>query len=143
VLCQAPILGRRESEPQRVDDLARETLLDGENVLQRAVELVGPELCVGPGVDELRGNPEVGTSAPDTSGQHIARAELARDGTQVLVAPLQAHRGLSRDDAQRLDHREVGNHLVGEAIGEMIGLLFPGHDRERQDRDRTELRVHH
>ena len=91
-LRQPPILGRRESEPQRVHDLARETLLDFEDVLQRAVELVGPELRVGPGVHELRRDPEAGTSAPDAPGQHVARAELARDGTQVLVASLQAHR---------------------------------------------------
>src|SRR4029079_14702762 len=91
-LRQAPMLGRRESELQRVYDLARETLLDFEDVLQRAVELIGPELRVGPGVHELRRDPEAGTSAPDAAGQHVTRAELARDGTQVLGASLQAHR---------------------------------------------------
>src|SRR5262249_17736451 len=83
-LRQAPILGRRESEAQRVYDLPRETLLDFEDVLQRAVELVGPELHVGAGVDELRRDPKAGTSAPNAPGQRVTRAKLPRDSTQVL-----------------------------------------------------------
>ena len=90
-LRQPAILGRRESQAQRVDDLARETLLDFEDVLQHALELVGPELHVGSGVDQLRRDPEAGTRAPNAPGQHVARAKLARDRTQVLVASLQAH----------------------------------------------------
>jgi hypothetical protein len=42
---------------------------------------------------------------------------------------------LPRDDAQRFDHREVGDHLVGQAIGEVIGLLLGGHVCEWQHGD--------
>src|SRR5438128_735341 len=55
-LRQPLVLVRRESEAQRVDDLAREALLNVEHVLQRAVELVRPERGIGLGVHQLRRN---------------------------------------------------------------------------------------
>src|SRR5437588_51297 len=48
-LRKPPILVGCEPEPQSVDDLTGETLLDLEDVLQRAVVLVGPDLRVDPG----------------------------------------------------------------------------------------------
>src|SRR2546425_12322034 len=53
-LRQPLVLVGREPEAQRVDDLAREALLNVEHVLQRAVELIRPERRIGPGVHELR-----------------------------------------------------------------------------------------
>ena len=117
-----PLFVRREAEAQRLDDVARQLLLNVEDVVERTAVLLGPDLCVAARVDELRRDAQIRAGAPHTAGEHEARAELARNRTHVLVAALESHRRLPRGDAQHLEHGEIGDHLVGESVGEVLAL---------------------
>ena len=132
----ALIFGRRETKTQGIDDLTREPLLNVEHILESAVELLRPQLCVGRNVHELGSDAEVETRAPNASGQDVSRAELAGDRRRVLVAPFEPHRGLSGDHAHGPDHREIGDQLVHETVGEQVAVRLGGDIRERQDGDR-------
>src|SRR5215469_8512889 len=60
-------------------DTGRHLFLEVEHVLQRAVETVGPEMCAGFSVDQLRGYPETTAGFAHRTFEHIAHAELAPD----------------------------------------------------------------
>src|SRR6478672_7367817 len=61
------------------DHLLRDLVLQIENVLQRAVKPVRPEVRAGRNVNELSGDPQAGSRLAHAAFEHIPHAEFATD----------------------------------------------------------------
>ena len=64
------------------DNLAHDLVLDQKDIGHLAIELVGPNVGAGLGVDELRRDAEIVASAPDAALEYIAHPKLAPEQTQ-------------------------------------------------------------
>src|SRR3546814_91988 len=84
----------------RGHDVLGDVVLDGENVLQLAVVLLGPDVLAGLGVDELNGDAQVPARRPHAALEDVAHAEIAGDLPDV--------HGLALVDETRIagDHEE-------------------------------------
>ena len=73
------MLGGQELGPDAADDAGRDLVLDGEDVVERPVVALGPEVGAGGGIDQLRGHPDAVAGLADAALEHVADAELAAD----------------------------------------------------------------
>jgi hypothetical protein len=73
---------------ERVDDPARDIVLDLENIGQIAVVTIAPEMSAAFRVDELRGDAHALAGPPDRAFEHGADTELPADGANVDRAAL-------------------------------------------------------
>ncbi len=102
-LCQTLLLDWAEPHLQRVGDRPGHLLLDVEHVVQRAGEVLGPEVAVGRGVDELRGDAQVLAGFPDASLEHVAHVQQCADLANRLAGALQRHHGVPGDHPETAD----------------------------------------
>ena len=72
-------LGLLDAGGQLGDDLLGHHVLQGENVLERPVEPIGPQVVAGFTVDELARDTHPVGRLPYAAFQHIAHAEFAAD----------------------------------------------------------------
>ena len=71
---QAVLLIDAEIELERRDDLLREFVLDGEDVVKIAIEAFGPDMAAGRRIDQLRVDPDPIGRPAHASFEHIANA---------------------------------------------------------------------
>ena len=71
----------RASEPdrERLHCGGGNPLLDREDIVQHAVEALGPELCVDPRIDQLHADPELAAGPSDRAAQQVLHPKLAGD----------------------------------------------------------------
>jgi hypothetical protein len=117
-------------------DTDRHLVLQIENVLKRAVEMVGPEMCAALRFDQLSGNPHPVSAFPDRAFQHVPHAKFAAHLLQVNRAALVSAAGVSGDYEQPADAGERGDDLLDHAVGEIFLLGITAHIGEGQHRDR-------
>ena len=137
---QPAVLLGGERDVQRVHDGARHPLLHVEDVVHGAVVLLGPELGVAQGVDQLCGDAERVPRAAHAPFEHIPDAELPADVAHPLGRALELHGRGPRDEPERADAREVGDELLGEPLGEILVLGVGAPVHEGQDRQRLVVR---
>ncbi len=70
------LLGVRQIDLERIDDLPRQFVLDFEYVGEVAVEAVGPDVPAGGRIDQLGGDPYPVARLAHAAFQHIANAQL-------------------------------------------------------------------
>ena len=90
---EAMLFVRREPQLEGVDDQPGQAFLDGEDILDAAVERVGPEVVVRRRVDELRGDPQAVAGATDATFQQIANAQLRCDRLDIPGRAAERPRG--------------------------------------------------
>ena len=116
-------------------DGERNLVLDGEDVVDLALEGFGPDVVAVFGIDKLRGdaNPVAGlTHAALKHGVYVERPADLRD-VLVLAFELKG-RGSGRD----LETLGLGQHiqnLLGDAIGEILLIALGAEVGKREDRD--------
>ena len=118
------------------DDALGDLILKLENVVQRAVEAVGPEMRAGFGFDQLRGDAQPGARLAHAALQHVAHAEFAPDLPDVDRLALVGEARIARDHEQPLDARQAGDDVLDHPVDEIFLLRIAAHVLERQHRDR-------
>ena len=116
--------------------LVGDLILQVENVVQRAVEPVGPEMRAGLRFDQLRGDAQAIARLAHAAFQHIAHAEFAPDLPDVDGPALVDEARIARDHEQPFDPRQAGDDVLDHAVGEIFLLRIAAHVLERQHRDR-------
>ena len=111
----------------------RHLTLQHQDIAQIAVVGLGPEVLVGGRPNELGGNAHSRTRTDDRPFNDCVHVQFARNCRQGLLCPLVLHDRSTRDDAQRADFSEVGNQLVGHAVGEEFLRRVAGQIVQRQD----------
>ena len=120
----APSHLRRLDGGELDGDLARhrfrELALEAEDVLELPVIPVGPERLVRARRDELHAHAHTIADQVCRAFEHGIHVQLARDLGHGELRALVAHHRRSRDHAQRLDTRQVGDDRLGHAVGEVF-----------------------
>src|SRR5262245_36864918 len=79
------VLGGARIDPphQGSDDCSDHLVLNNEELSDGPIESFGPHVIAGPGIDELRGDPDALTNPPDTALYQKISSELAPCRTNV------------------------------------------------------------
>lgn len=124
------VLGRTEDEtlfglgrqagPQRARDPAGQVVPDREQVVERhrAIVLLGPDVAVGVGVDELHVDPHPIPHPVDGALHHVTGSQAVGDVAEVLLRVPELFHGRAGDDPQIGDAGELGQQIVVHAVGE-------------------------
>ena len=130
--------GRGEDEAGLGGDLLGDAVLEREDIGGGAFKGLGPEVAVGASVDELGGDADAVAGADDGAFDDGVDVELAGDVGKWAAGALVGHDGGAGDDAKVGDTGELGDELVGHAVGEVLlggvaGEVVEGEDGERAD----------
>ena len=120
----------------RADDALGHPVLQLEDVLERAVEAVGPEMGAGRRIDELAGDAHAVRGLAHAAFEHVAHAELAADLPHVDGAALVGEARIAGDHEQPANARQRGDDVLDHAVGEILLLGVAAHVLERQHGDR-------
>ncbi len=132
---QARHLPWREIGLERPHDPLRQLALDREQVGQFTVESLGPDVGVGPGIDQLGVHPHPVPGAAHRAFENVRDAERFPDLAQVAdAAPVLLDRGAA-DHLQVGDARQAGENVVMHAIGKKGVLAVIAQVFKRQHRD--------
>jgi hypothetical protein len=107
-----------------------------EDVLEVAVEAIGPDVAAARGVDELHVDAHLHAGAAHAAFEHVAHAELPAHLLDVDALLLVGERRVARDHEQAGDLGDVGDDVFGDAVGEVFLLGIAAHVGERQHRER-------
>ena len=131
-------VARRRLDPPRQggDDRGRDLVLDGEDVLEVAVVALGPEVVVGLGVDQLHGDAHPLPDLAHAAFDDVLHAELGGELLHLDRPALELERGVARDHEQLAEPRQLGDDVLGDAVGEELLLRVAAHVVERQHGDR-------
>ena len=123
-------------DPQRLGDLVRDLVLNGEDVGHLPVITLRPDGEAGRRVDELRVDPQPVPGAPQAALEGEVRPQLPADvrGRGLLVA--EREDGGARKDVQTLDLREVRQDVLGDAVAQVLVFLHAREVLEVEDGDR-------
>ena len=89
------------------DDARGDLVLQIEHVFERAVELVGPKMRAGLGLDQLGRDAQPAARLAHAALQHIAHAKLAPDLPDIDRLALVGEARIARDHEQPLDPRQI------------------------------------
>jgi hypothetical protein len=117
---------------QRVGDGIGDLGLDREGVDHLAVVGLGPEMEAVPDADQLGGHPQVLALPPHAAFHHVGHAQPPADLAQVFILVLEIERRRAPGDLQVGDLGKAVDDLLGQAVGEILGLFEGAVVLERQ-----------
>jgi len=117
-------------------DADRDLILKVEDVLQRAVKAVGPQMRAAQCIDQLRGNSHPASRFAHRAFEHIADAEFAADLFHIDRLTLVRKARIAGDHEEPADAGERGDDLLDHAVGEVLLLRVAAHIGKGQHRDR-------
>ena len=126
------LLGQ-ELEFERCDDGLRDVVLDGEDVVERAVVALRPDLRVGGRLEQLRRDPHAIAGLAHAALEDVRDLEGPRDLGRRDRLALVREGGVARSDRKRRHPTEVRDDVLGHAVAEVLLLRVSAHVDERQD----------
>ena len=118
------------------DDVLGNFVLNGEEILEIAVVAFGPDMVAGRGLDELGGDPDALAGLAHAAFDDIAHPQFPPNFGDVHRLPLEHERGVARDNEQATAAAQLGDDVLGDAIGEILLLGIARHVGEWQHGDR-------
>jgi hypothetical protein len=113
------------------DDL----ILHVEEIDERLVEPLGPEMIAGLGVDKLDIDPHAPRFALDRAFERIPDAKLLADLFGVNILPFESKGGVTRDHEGTAEAREICGETLGDAVREIVLARIAGEISEWKDHD--------
>src|SRR5262245_66161676 len=98
------------------DNGAYHLVLDGKDILEVSVVVLGPEVAPSIGFDELGRYSDTVASAPHTALQNVAYAQFASDPAYVDRLALVLEAGVAGDDEQLGKPRQLGDNVFDDAV---------------------------
>ena len=111
-----------------------------EEVGDRLVEPLGPEMIAALGVDQLHVDAHAISAALDAAFEHVADVELAPDLFEIDRLALVGEGGVAADHEHAAHARKVGRQALGDAVDEIVLLGIAADIGERQNDDREARR---
>ena len=137
---RAPRLGGDEFGVQRARQPRDDFVLHVEEIGERLVEPLGPEMIAGLGVDQLHIDAHAVSAALDAAFQHIADVQLAADLLQIDGLALVGEGGVAPDHERAANARKIGRQALRDPVDEMLLLRAAADIGERQHDDREARR---
>jgi len=110
--------------------------LQCEQIADIAVELLGPQMRIRLGIDQLGVDAQFAIRPPDAAFEDIAHAQLAADllGVDCFV-PI-SERRVARDHKAVGDARQIRRHILCDAVGKvlLVGVIAEVGERQHDDR---------
>ena len=126
-----------ELAEQGLDDAGDDLVLHGEDIGQIAVEALGPEMAAALArIDQLGVDADAGGGAARAALEDIAHAEIAGDLADIHGLVLEREAGVAGDDEEAGRLRELGDEILGQAVGEELLLGVGAEIREGEHGDR-------
>ena len=100
-LAKSFVLRRGQLDPQLTDDVARDLLLNFEDVLDISIVSLRPHLVSIAGIDQLSVDPHALTHSTDASLQDRLHVESLADLSHVQRLALERESGCARGDLER------------------------------------------
>ena len=124
-----------KADLQRLDDLLRHIVLNREDVGKIAIIPLRPGMAAALAVDQLTGHAYPVARLAHAALQHVMHAKCPRDILNIAAFPFEGEAGVAGDDEQALEAGQLGDDILGDAIGEIVLLRIAGHIGEGQHRD--------
>jgi hypothetical protein len=129
------VLLRCQLQPDLAGDRRDDVVLEREHVAQVALVPLAPQLRVGFGVHELRGDPHPVPRAHHRTRNECVHAQLLRDLARREVGLAEAqHRATGDDTLQAAELGEIGDQRFVQPGGQVILAGVAGEVGERQHR---------
>ena len=100
------------------------------------IELVGPEMCLGVGLDQLHVDPREAAGLLDAAFQHVAHAQRIADLARARGFSFVDPGGRAGDDEHSRDVRQMRREVVGDRSRHRIVFRIAADIFERQHDDR-------
>ena len=127
---------RSRANLELTEDVIRDLGLDGEHVFDRSVPLLRPDMGAGLRIDKLRGGADTPALALDRAFQHIADIQFAADLAHVRRFALVGFGRISGDHVDVANPGQIGDNVLGQAVGQPAGgfvaaIIVEGQHRHR------------
>ena len=106
--------------PQLIGEAGDDLVLHFEEIGERLVEAVGPEMIAALRVDELDIDAHAVGVALDRPFEHIADPKLLADFPGVDILALEREGGVAGDHEGAAEARQVGGQVLGDSVGEIV-----------------------
>ena len=133
-------LGLLQLRRDRADHARGHLILQIEDVLELAIEVIGPQMRPARSIDQLRGDADPLRRLAHAAFEHVTHTQLATDLLHIDGPALVGKARIARDHEQPPDVAERGNDVLDDAVGEIVLLRIIAHVLERQNRDRGLVR---
>ncbi len=137
---RASRLGDDELGVERTRQAGDDFVLHVEEIGERLVEPLGPEMTAGLGVDELHVDAHAVSAALNAALEDIADVQLAPDLLQIDGLALVSEGGVAPDHERAANARKIGRQALRDPVDEMLLLRVAADIGERQDDDREARR---
>ena len=97
-------------------------------------------MSAGRRVDELCGDPDLGTRFAHASLDNVVHAEVFADFDNVDVLTFEGERGIAGDDEELRQLRQAGDDVLRNAVGEILLFRVAAHVHEGKHGDRRTLK---
>ena len=138
-LFRASRLGGDKLGVERARQPRDDFVLHVEEIGERLVEPLGPEMIAGFGVDQLHVDAHAVSAALNAALQHIADVQLAADLLQIDGLALVGEGGIAPDHERAANARKIGREALRDPVDEMLLLRVAADIGEGQD-DHREAR---
>ncbi len=129
------VRGSLDAAGEGGNDRAGHFVLNGEDVLELAVIAFRPDVPVGLCVDQLHGDTDAIADLAHASLEHVFDVELAGNFLHLHRLALVHEGRVARDDEKVAETRQLGDDVLGEAVGKEFLLGIAAHVDQRQHRD--------
>ena len=133
-------LGDGQLSVQRVRQARDDFVLHVEEIGERLVEALGPEMIARLGVDELDIDAHAISAALDAALENIADVQLAADLLRVRGLAFVCESRVAGDDEGAADPRQIAREALRDPVDEMLLLQIAADIGEWQDDDREARR---
>src|SRR4029077_9178212 len=113
------------------DRRLRDLVLQSEDVAERPVVTLGPDVPPRDTIDQLRDDANPRANFANAADENVFDIELARDLDNLHRPSLEGESRIARDDEKRRDPRQVGEDIFGDAVAEVFLLDIAAHVDER------------
>ena len=132
---QAHLLGL-DLRHHGADYLARDALLQIEDVGQHVFITFGPDMVAAFAVDQLRRDAHAVAGLAHTAFEQEVHAQLLGDPFRVQALALVSERAVAGDHEEALKARQLGDDVLDHAVGEILLLGVAAHVGKREYGDR-------
>src|SRR5215831_21344370 len=109
-------LGEAQPRFDRANDIRRHLVLQIENVVDRTVETVGPDMRAGGGVNQLASDAHAVAGLAHAALEHVTHTKLVADLTQIWGFALVRKTRIARDHKEPRQSRDRRDDLLDDAI---------------------------
>src|SRR5262245_1930743 len=132
--------GHDELRPDRIHDAIGDVILPAEDVGDRAIVPVGPDVNTLGGIDQLRGDPYAAAGLAYAAFENVPRSQLAAEFPDVDRLTFAGKGRVTIDNREPLLARQAGDDVLDNPVGKirLLGIATDIVERQHNNRARSD-----